>query len=505
MTTFAPIRQSPHHYAKPARRGTSTRSSFAASKRLGRELTKRNPRARLSPLKAKKKHIIVAGAGIQGLSTAIAFQELGYHVTVLESERNLGRGLSWRPKFNQYGIIHSGAFFPDNKRAWVCDDVYKLLNGDPREDGNVTRIFRRHSIKTGKLVVARPGHPEDMEKLAQIAETLTARGVKFKMLATAKELNDLGETVVNSKNTQAAILLEDVRIEHISNCIEDLRKKFEANGGELHFAHKVTDFTIPTEAGKGNGTGVICDTPRGKTVFRGDAVINCTGTYAGVVAKKAAKALRTSKKRGLGAEASPPKNPRFSFSNLYVYVWNGPEDKAPQAKHLSYFAGNAKITGKGSTVGAHVYLSMRRKNGFTITIGPFSFPQPIHKVGQREALPLPELDADMIADMVAKARVVYPEFDPKDWKLMPAGSTFHAHRRKDDERDCITTVCFDRKTGMYVVNRLTGDTPGVTASAPLAYETAREVHERLNELDFLPSPATRANQARSQPGIAYLG
>lgn len=438
-----------------------------------------------------RKSVIFIGASPRGLAAATLLARNGHRVTVLEAAGVPGQGLSWRPDFNRFGIVHSGAFFPNNRRAEMCGAVYEMLGRPTHTHDDATWRFDRNSIRTGKLLVARTD--EDIATLEIMMATLGQRGVPYRRITDPKEIDDLNEPfIANSSNTKVVVLLEHVRILDIPGFTKEISASLKHHRGELILSNRVIGFQPPSE--RLRLAAIHCD--NGLTYYA-DAVVNCAGQHSCTIAELAADALRKSP----DAESAPPPTPPHMVGELSVLVWNGPEANRPYAHHLSYFPGLAKVEGmpgvksNESGVGAHVYLSDPIGDGrHWITIGPFRNDSTMETAGRRtSSQPLVMTD-----DIIARAKIVYPGFNPADWRIEHAGSTFRV-LRPDGERDFMQSVCRDDKTGFFVLNSHAGDTPGLTSIPPLARDISRQVEDFLATKDLMPDPATRKAPAR-QPG-----
>ena len=101
-------------------------------------------------LRAKRKHVVVVGAGLAGLTCARQLQQLGFRVTVLEArDRVGGRVLTFR-EFDSGRYAEAGAEFVAVHHQQVLDLLRRLSIGFDFADRffpDIYRRDRRHSFK----------------------------------------------------------------------------------------------------------------------------------------------------------------------------------------------------------------------------------------------------------------------------------------------------------------------------------------------------------------------
>ncbi len=100
-------------------------------------------------LKAKRRHVIVVGAGLAGLACAQRLEQFGLHVTVFEArDRVGGRVLTFRETFDDGRYAEAGAEFVAPNHAQTRAALRLLgigLDGVPSSSPDVYRRQRRHS------------------------------------------------------------------------------------------------------------------------------------------------------------------------------------------------------------------------------------------------------------------------------------------------------------------------------------------------------------------------
>jgi len=427
----------------------------------------------------KGTHIIIIGGGPQGLATGIELLEAGYQVTIVEAQRELGQGISYRPDFNQWGIVHSGAYYSKgSKRGDMCLTMYDALENpgtlhQSNQDSTVMRIFRENTRETGKLIIARSDAA--MEKLITFAERLAGSRVKHTLLTNPEDIVALNEP---SMGTPKAVLnLSNGRVIHIKRYIDDLQKEFERQGGQLLTSYEATGFETPTiDHGDMPGTGVICQTPSGRQTLRADAVVNIAGQYAGSVAGHAAEALNKSIADGQ-ATTPPPATLEERYCQYGVLVAKNPaiDKDTPLTRRVIYVADSAVLDGPKSTVGPHSFVSAEAGDGlYTLTIGPF-----IHHgipADRRAEKFLPS--KEITEEMWKAAEAVVPNL-PRDKFTYRHLGRITNYLDGNGQRVFSNTLCQDDRTGFCVLNSFTSDAPGLTCSPVIARDTAWQISENL--------------------------
>ena len=178
------------------------------------------------------KRVIIIGAGPLGLATGIELLESGFDVTIFESQDQLGLGVSYRPAFNQYGILHSGAYYPpDSKRGQFSRRMYEMIESSAAS-GTVMDIYRKRIRKTGKLIIARTDPGVDIIHVFQ--DRLKNGKVSYSFLTQASEFAALDEPTLGDPTKIKAILnLSNVGIIHIEEYIKYLAEAFAKSGGTI--------------------------------------------------------------------------------------------------------------------------------------------------------------------------------------------------------------------------------------------------------------------------------
>jgi glycine/D-amino acid oxidase-like deaminating enzyme len=417
------------------------------------------------------KRVIIIGAGPQGLATGIELLENGCDVTILESQDQLGRGVSYRPDFNQYGILHSGAYYPyDSKRGKLSRRMYEMIESS-EACGILMEIYRKCIRKTGKLIIARTD--DGVENIEIFQDRLKNGKVSYSLLTKPSEIAALDEPTLGDPTKIKAILnLSNVGIIHIKEYIKDLAEAFEKSGGTIKLSHDVTGFAIPSATRNDLRTGVICKIGLAETTLFADAVINMAGLYVLSVAERAAQALQKS-----NSKIGPPPTPDVRYDRFFVLVERNRDRQKtskPLTRRVVYVADSAVLDGQYSTVGIHSYCCDELKPGqYTMSFGNYiQRGIPSTEIWDMDPA-LPQLDEEMWQ----KAETVYPRLNRLDYELKFVGRIGIA-LTQDNQRDMVYTSCTDSEIGFSVINCYTADSPGLTCSPVIAKEVAGMVIDK---------------------------
>src|SRR5688500_1797355 len=178
-------------------------------------------------------HVIVAGAGIVGLATALELTRRGRSVTVLEKESSPGQHQTG----NNSGVIHSGLYYrPGSLKATLGTAGASSMRRFAEDNGVFVEIC-------GKLVVATD--PSQLPALQELHRRGQANGVPCRMINAdeAKEYEPYVSAV-------SAIRVESTGIVDFRGVCEALRKHLEQAGGEdrkstrLNSSHLVISYAV---------------------------------------------------------------------------------------------------------------------------------------------------------------------------------------------------------------------------------------------------------------------
>jgi L-2-hydroxyglutarate oxidase len=208
-----------------------------------------------------RSQVIVAGAGIVGLSTAYELALRGNKVTVLEKEDNVAEHQTG----NNSGVIHSGLYYkPGSLKAKMGQTGSISMKNFAEENGVAVNIC-------GKLVVA--------TKQAQIPalQELYRRG----------QANDVPCRVITPEEAReyephvaavSALRVESTGIVDYRGVCDALSRLIGENGGEVLFGQKIVGV-------KTNNDAVTVTTT--KREIRGDQFVNCAGLHSDRIARLA--------------------------------------------------------------------------------------------------------------------------------------------------------------------------------------------------------------------------
>ncbi|MGO1497612.1 L-2-hydroxyglutarate oxidase [Agrococcus casei] len=205
--------------------------------------------------------LIVAGAGIVGLSTAYSLAKAGNRVIVLDKEEHVAAHQTG----NNSGVIHSGLYYtPGSLKAKLSVDGASSIRDFAVEHGVKVDIC-------GKLVVA-----TDDKQLPQLNELLRRgkeNGVPAR-LVSPEEAREYEPHV----STVGALHVESTGIIDYKGVCEALARLIRELGGEIRFGAEVKGV-------KADALGVTVETRNGSV--RGHYFVNCGGLHSDRIARLA--------------------------------------------------------------------------------------------------------------------------------------------------------------------------------------------------------------------------
>jgi L-2-hydroxyglutarate oxidase LhgO len=223
--------------------------------------------------------IVVVGAGVVGLASALALARRGREVCVLERHPRPGQDTST----HNSGVIHAGLYHPpESLKTRLCHEGRARLYAFCRE-------FDVPHLACGKLIVAGPGEEGALDDLARTAAANGAR------------LEPVGLAFVREREPHVraagALWSPDTGWVEAEAFVKRLVGEVQRLGGVLLVG-------TPVNAIERRGDRLAVVTPR--ETIDADAVVNAAGLYADAVSRLAGgEAFRIYPCRGEYAELAP--------------------------------------------------------------------------------------------------------------------------------------------------------------------------------------------------------
>src|SRR5271165_2071332 len=212
----------------------------------------------------RQAELLIIGAGIVGLATALEFTRRfpGRRVLVVEKEDRVAAHQTG----HNSGVIHSGIYYRTGSlKARNC------VAGC----ASMKRFCTEHGIpfeECGKLVVATT--PEEVPRLKQLYERGIANGVQGLRLLDRDEFRELEPHA----NGICALHVPSTGIVDYTEVAKKYAELIERAGGEIVFHAKVTGL-------RDDGEANVVETTAG--AFRANHVINCAGLYSDTITRMA--------------------------------------------------------------------------------------------------------------------------------------------------------------------------------------------------------------------------
>jgi L-2-hydroxyglutarate oxidase len=209
-----------------------------------------------------EKDIIVIGAGIVGLASALKILEKKPYlkVLILEKEDSIAKHQTG----NNSGVIHSGIYYkPGSLKALNCINGYKML----------IDFCNVHNIKydiCGKVIVA--ATTNELQGLENIFD----RGIKNGLTGLKKlSKSELQEKEPHVNGIKAVFVPQTGIIDYTEVCLKylELIKQYD---GRIEFNSKVSDIKINNSD---------CEVITDKESYKSKLVVTCAGLFSDRIAK----------------------------------------------------------------------------------------------------------------------------------------------------------------------------------------------------------------------------
>lgn len=212
--------------------------------------------------------IVILGAGVVGLWSAIKLREKGYDVTVIDRCKTAGESTSRRNS----GVLHAGIYYEnESKKAYHCvrgyDETVEFIS-----ESNVY-----HAI-CGKMIIptvdTRNANSEysDLDQLEMLYEKAKSNSVEgIELVKLKKKFSYI--------NSSHALLSPKTGVVDIDDYINKLYARCISQGIEFKFLTRFVSCD-------GDQLELVDLKTNRKFVFRADFVINSCGLYADDVARE---------------------------------------------------------------------------------------------------------------------------------------------------------------------------------------------------------------------------
>ena len=213
-------------------------------------------------MRSAKYDVVVIGAGIIGLSTAMNLLERFPHIKLVVLEKNDKEGT--QQSGHNSGVIHSGIYYkPGSFKAQFC------VEGR----ASMTQFCEENDIPVwtcGKLIVA--NDDAGIERLDALEERGTANQVEGLRMMGEEEIVEIEPHVVARK----ALYAPGTGIVDYRNVTAVYAKRVKAAGGTIEFNTELIGSKVVSGA-------TVLETTSGE--LEASSVINCAGLHSDIVAE----------------------------------------------------------------------------------------------------------------------------------------------------------------------------------------------------------------------------
>ncbi|MEW5739595.1 MAG: NAD(P)/FAD-dependent oxidoreductase [Myxococcota bacterium] len=213
--------------------------------------------------------VVVIGAGVTGLASALALAQRGHPVTVLDAADKAGQGISSRNS----QVIHAGLYYPTGSlKARLC------VEGRRRLLEFCTTHHVPHAL-VGKLVVATA--PDEEPELHRLLTQGQANGVEGLELVSSDFVRQKEPQV----RATAALWSPATGIVDAHALVIALEHQCRERNVTFAFRHRVTAVlplspTLSPDGGEGARYRLAVDGPEGNFELPAHAVVNAAGLHA---------------------------------------------------------------------------------------------------------------------------------------------------------------------------------------------------------------------------------
>jgi L-2-hydroxyglutarate oxidase LhgO len=355
--------------------------------------------------------IVVIGAGVVGLSSALAIARRGRPVCVIERRARPGLETST----HNSGVIHAGLYYPAGTlKARLCVEGRQRLY----------RFCVEHAVphtKCGKLIVGQAGDEPSLERVRLLSE---ANGVQIEYVdrafVAAREPHVAAAAALWSPET--GWLEAEAFVRALESCVTH-HDGVILNGTSV----------VAIEGRAGGGPTIV--TPQER--IDADAIVNAAGLHADEISRLA------------GGESFRIYPCRGEYAEL-----------APRARHLLRGLVYPVPPESGHGLGVH----LTRTLGGQVWIGPTIRYQDDRGDYERDRLPL--------EDFLEPTRMLLPAVTRDDLRLGASGIRPKLHPPSEKFADFL--IRRDR-VNPFLVHAAGIDSPGLTASLAIGEMVAGEV------------------------------
>ena len=204
--------------------------------------------------------VVVVGAGLVGLATAMALGKVGFRVAVLEAEDRVAVHQSG----HNSGVIHSGLYYkPGSLKAIFTAEGSRALYRLCEEEGIAHE-------RCGKLVVATA--PEELPALDELHQRGQANGLAGVRRLRAEEIAEVEPHAAGI----AALHVPGTGIVDYPAVARAYARRIESHGGRVVTGARVTGV-------RQDGPGLVVETVRGAVSC--SLLVNCAGLQSDRVAR----------------------------------------------------------------------------------------------------------------------------------------------------------------------------------------------------------------------------